>query len=290
MKTIEDFKALPNKRQASIGMSLAILVLLIVISLGATVVQNAYLDATSSGKPAEDEASKSENEAADQGKEQEAKQGYDALSAGQKALADAYTDDERKFVEFLSASVWTADKEGKRLEFGDHSFREIEGGSDKATDIPFVISALTKTKEEASGAVIERTQAAVQTPSSSKMLEMQAVTDINGSTTYSVTSEVFKAAKTYVRGEAAQEFELKGIEGELSAVIGGSQGELERQLKEYCAVSYPTASVAAWDKRAVSDWNNGTVAFSVVLDNEKKSQVGVTYSMQEKTFAIDAIR
>lgn len=295
MKIIEDFRALPFKRQASIGMSLAIVCLLVALSVGAAVVQDAYLDATSGEQgggqdAASGEAGRPDGDASGEGEGKGAAQGYDALDGTQKALADAYGDKEREFVGFLQASVWTADKEGKRLEFGEFSFTEIEGAATGSAAVPFAISALTQSSEEGSGAVVERTLAAMQTAASSKMIELQKVTDKDGNTTYSVTSEAFKAAKTYVRAEAASEFALEGVDGEFSTMIGGQQGELEGLLRELCATSYPTASKAVWDKRAVCDWDGGTVTFSVALNNDKKSQVGVVYSMEEKTFAIDAIK
>ncbi len=297
MKLIEDYRALPEKKQVQIALSLFILIVLIVISIGAMVVRDMYLadnplDGTVSEPVAEDTESGEAEEVVElDAVSAEERTDYDSLTDIQRALVEAYTDEEKDFIVFLSANIWTADKETRRLVFSEYSFKETKDAEEGAST-SFAISALTKTTETESGATIEITTAALQTSTSSKLIELQKVTDKEGRVTYSLTSETFRGARTYVRTAGAANFTLKGVENfpAFLEVIGQNQTELEEALKNYVAVTYPSAARATFEGRALIDWSANTVTFSVVLNNESNTQLNVVYHAEEKFFSVGELR
>lgn len=208
------------------------------------------------------------------------------LSQEQVTAKAMYSPEILEFISLLEANTWTANNETKSIVFSNGvTFKERSSSSENETH--YTITALDIAKST-DGANTTYTSA-INTGKESFIMTCTATTAGNG-IGMSVTSSAFNLSKSYARSTAALTFAIEGMTDKMDTLIGNTTPALTEQLREYCALTYPTASKATWDKTATVDWEYNTVGFSVKLDNSSKTQVALTYHMDTKIFDIGGVK
>ena len=102
----------------------------------------------------------------------------------------------------------------------------------------------------------------------------------------SVASEAFELCASYVRDRAATGLEVEGLNDEAAMVLHGTADQLQRTLEDHCALAYPTASRATWDRTLEANWNKGIVHLGFTLDNAARTRVGVDYDLAAGAYMV----
>ncbi len=72
-------------------------------------------------------------------------------------------------------------------------------------------------------------------------------------------------------------------------VLHGTADQLQRTLEDHCALAYPTASRATWDRTLEANWNKGIVHLGFTLDNAARTRVGVDYDLAAGAYMVSVV-
>ena len=152
--------------------------------------------------------------------------------------------------------------------------------------MPFAVELATTSVARDSGAVITRQTLVLDVGDGTSLLYFDTVTASDGSVSYSLTSDAFTHAQTYLWVSPAREVSVAGMGDEMLALVDGKGELLAKRLSEYCALYYPTASAAVFNGQATVSWDEGTVSFSVALDTRTQPDIPVTYDKSSLDFEV----
>lgn len=241
-----------------------------------------------------DEASSTQNEqsAPEQGSEQREPTQDVELTDSQREVINGYDDATRELIETLSASVWSASDGRCTLRFSDDSYVEAVNG--ESTVHSYAISRIDSASDGYGGTI---DTIVFETDTGTHIV---TYTDGKGSAAHgtgdgqkaastviaSLTSESMFSQKgtPYERADAVENIAVKGLNSEVTQLIGGGTDSLASALSNWCAVNYPTATEATWNEVASIDWKSGTVTTGFVLDGDASTEVTVVYRMDDGTF------
>lgn len=200
-----------------------------------------------------------------------------------RSLIAAYDTDTRAFVDLLRANVWTSGSDTRSLTFTETGF--IETSRDETHETAFAVSALetdVATEQGVNGecSTVTTHTAAILTTEGTSLLTLREFTDgVTGETTSSVASPAFTISESYVRSEASGDVSVTGLDEAFDTLLDGKSAELQKAVADYCALTYPTVSTAAWDMTASVDYAGRTVSTGFVLDNPAKTKLYAIYHM-----------
>ena len=83
---------------------------------------------------------------------------------------------------------------------------------------------------------------------------------------------------------AIRNITVKGLNSEVTNLVGGSPDELTVELSRWCAVHYPTATEATWNQVVSIDWENGVISTGFTLNGESAVNLTVVYLMDSGAF------
>ena len=216
----------------------------------------------------------------------EIEEGGVSLTDSQRAAIESYDDDIRAFIDTLSASVWSANNGQRTLRFSDDQYTETVNG--EVATHGYAILRLEKSSDDAGA---EHVTAIFETDTGTHIVDYENLTgsanDGSGAVTSTLSStSMFSLPDTlYTRSDTVQSVTVKGLNSEVTQLIGGSSDELTTELSSWCVVHYPTVTEAAWDGTAFIDYASGTVTLSFTLNNESPVNLSVTYYNESGTFA-----
>lgn len=232
--------------------------------------------------PAEDpEAGLQEEPAAEAPADQEE---GDALTERQRSLQARYDASVEETLAFFAASTWSTPNEAASLSFEPGSYAELAAGAEEVR-VPFAVELATTSVARDAGAVITRQTLVLDVGEGTSLLYFDTVTATDGSVSYSLTSDSFTHAQTYLWVSPAREVAVD-INEEMLALVDGRGELLAERLSEYCALYYPTASSAVFNGQATVSWDEGTVSFSVALDTRTRPDIPVTYDKSSLDFEV----
>lgn len=207
------------------------------------------------------------------------------LTDSQSAAIEAYDDATRDFVSTLSSSVWSANGGRYTLRFEDDQYTETVDG--ETTQHSYAILRLDSRMDDAGN---DTATAAVETDTGTHVLTYANTTGTSSNGTSQVTSTLASSSMfalkdvSYERADAVESITVKGLNSEVTNLIGGSPDELTSELSQWCAVHYPTATEATWNQVASIDWENGVITTGFTLNGESAVSLTVVYLMETGAF------
>lgn len=229
----------------------------------------------------------SQSAAANDAKEKADTEESDAsLSDEQKKLIEDYDDDTEKFIQTLSASVWTASGGNCSLRFSDTSYTETVNG--KVDKHPYAIARLDK-GTDTSGAEVD--SAVFVTDTGTHIVSyMNLKGNSNGgdgkvSSSLSSTSMFALGDTAYERTDAVESITIKGLNSEVTTLFGGDEKAIAKALSGWCAVHYPSVTEATWQKQVVLDYKNGEITTDFSLNDTNPIPVTMVYKQDTGEFS-----
>lgn len=210
------------------------------------------------------------------------------LTDEQKKAIDNYDDDTKKFIDTLSASVWSADGGKDTLRFSDNSYTETANG--KTETHSYAILRLERGMDTAGSEV---STAVFETDTGTHVVTYTnlsgAKPEDSGKVSSSLSSNSMFTLKgsNYERKDSVEAISIKGLNSEIVKLLGDDTEKLTSELSKWCAVTYPTATEATWEKAVVIDYETGVVSTNFTLNIENPVSIAVTYNRSDGTYAFD---
>lgn len=209
-----------------------------------------------------------------------------SLTKEQQEAIDGYDEDTEKFIDTLAASVWSAGGGKNTLRFSGNSYTETANG--ESTTHSYAILRLERGMDTAGSEV---TTAVFETDTGTHVVTYMNLTgvkpdDDSGKVSSSLSSNSMFALKgeNYERKDTVESITVKGLNSEITKLLGDDTDKFTSELSKWCAVSYPTATEATWDKAAVIDYETGIISTNFTLNTERPVSIAVTYQMDSGSF------
>ena len=216
---------------------------------------------------------------------QEQQDGSVSLTDSQSAAIENYDDATRDFISTLSSSVWSANSGRYTLRFENDQYTETVDG--ETTQHSYAILRLDGGMDDAGNDVAT---VAVETDTGTHVLTYSNSTGTSADGATQVTSTLSSSSMfalkdvPYERADAVENITVKGLNSEVTNLVGGSPDELTVELSRWCAVHYPTATEATWNQVASIDWENGVISTGFTLNGESAVNLTVVYLMDSGAF------
>lgn len=221
-------------------------------------------------------------------------QGVD-LTDSQKEAIKGYDDETRAFIDALGASVWSANSGRCTLRFTDDSYVETVDG-DSVTH-SYAITRIDKSSDGYGGSldtiVFETdTGTHVVTYTDGKGAAVSEEGDVqktDGTLVSSLSSaSMFSLKNTdYMRADPVKNIAVKGLNSEITQLLGGDADKLTSSLSSWCAVHHPTASEATWSGSAFIDWEKSLVSLDFTLNDGSNATVSAIYHTDTNSYELD---
>lgn len=218
------------------------------------------------------------------------------LSSSQKKAIEGYDDETEKFIDTLSASVWSAGGGRDTLRFLENSYIETVNG--ESTTHSYAISRIDKSGDGYGGTyrtVVFDTDTGthIVTYSDGKGSAVQGNSGDDAKDGSSITSTIQSSSMftmkdaPYERVDSIEDIIVKGLNSEMTETLGGDLDTLTKELSSWCAVHYPTATEATWDKVVIIDYEDGILSTNFTLNTESAVNIAVNYKMSDGSFTFD---
>lgn len=201
-----------------------------------------------------------------------------ALTDSQQNLIENYDTETEDFIETLSASVWVANGGDDTLKFSDNQYIETMNG--KTEKHSYAISRLEQ-QVDTSG--IETNTVAFETDNGTHIVtytnDRAALTDESSSVASTISSSSMFALKdtAYERADAIEEISIKGLNSDITTLLGDDASALTSSLSQWCAVHYPSVSEATWNNVAAIDWENDYITTDFTLNSDNPTVITAIY-------------
>lgn len=220
----------------------------------------------------------------------EEQQAVEKLSDAQRERQDAYDDDQQAFVAELSANIWATGNDAYFLTFTQKTFTDHADG--EVSVHPYVINTISPVSVTTeNGVTIEIMEGAIETDEGAFVLTYTHRTSTEtGAETVMITSDAFHAGKqdAYTRSAPVErEIAVTGLNDDFKELIDGDMDGLEKALRDFCSLSAPTTTEAAWRGVAEHDWAGETVTTWFDLDNSGENTLEVIYNTRTKQFSVE---
>lgn len=241
--------------------------------------RRAQQGATQTGQLAEEEAETSEGD-------------EDAsLSDSQKSAIEAYDDDTLALIDTLSASVWSGSDGRCTLRFSDDTYTETVDG--EATVHPYAVLRVDKESDDLGGSlytIVFETDTGTHVVTYSDGKGVGAATGNEATTVLSTLSSASMFTlrdAPYKRADAVENLAVKGLNSEVTQLLGDDADGLATKLSQWCAVCHPTAREAIWNGTAYVDWTNSLISTDFTLNGEATVTVTAIYHMDTGAYEFD---
>lgn len=215
------------------------------------------------------------------------------LSESQKDAIRAYDEDTEKFIDTLSASIWSAGGGRYTLRFSDDHYVETVNG--ESTTHSFAISRIDDSSDGYGGTYCT---AVFDTDTGTHIVTYMdgkgsAVRDVDKEPVNeepSVVSTIQSASMfarkdmPYERIDSIEDITIKGLNSEMTELFGDDLDKLTKELSSWCAVHYPTATEATWEKSVIIDYDEGVLSTNFTLNTESTVPIAVNYKISDGTF------
>ena len=222
-------------------------------------------------------------------------QGDVTLTAAQKKAIEGYDDDTLAFIDTLCASVWSANSGRCTLRFFDESYVETVDGD--ATTHGYAITRIDKSSDGYGGSfdtivfetdtgthVVTYTDgkgSAAREAGNGQKTEGTLVSSLSSASMFSLKNT------SYERTDPVENIAIKGLNSEITQLLGGDADNLTSSLSSWCAVHHPTAQEATWSGSAFIDWQNSLVTIDFTLNDDSNATVSAIYHTDTNTYEFD---
>lgn len=207
------------------------------------------------------------------------------LTASQKEAIAAYDEKTLDFIDSLGASIWSANGGKYTLRFLDDQYIETVNG--KITYHSFAIDRIDFSSDtagtEITTAVFDTdTGIHIVTCTNEKIREGEKA---GASASYLSSASMFQLKDMgYERTESVENITVKGLNSEVTTLLGDDADKLTSELSKWCALHYPTATEAQWDGVASIDWTSNTITTSFTLNDSTSSDLTLVYKTEDGAF------
>lgn len=210
------------------------------------------------------------------------------LTDSQKDAVKNYDETTQEFIDTLSAIVWSANSGNYTLRFSEDQYIETVNGESEQHS--YAVLRLEQGNDTAGN---KTATAVVETDTGTHILEYTNMTGSrdDGSdvvTTVLSSGSMFALKDTnYERGDAVANIDVKGLNSEVTDLLGGDAKKLTSELSKWVAVHYPTASEATWSGSAFIDWENSFISLDFTLNGDTNATVSAIYHMDTGSYEFD---
>lgn len=207
------------------------------------------------------------------------------LTASQKEAIAAYDEKTLDFIDSLGASIWSANGGKYTLRFLDDQYIETVNG--KITYHSFAIDRIDFSSDtagtEITTAVFDTdTGIHIVTCTNEKIREGE---EAGASASYLSSASMFQLKDMgYERTESVENITVKGLNSEVTTLLGDDADKLTSELSKWCALHYPAATEAQWDGVASIDWTSNTITTSFTLNDSTSSDLTLVYKTEDGAF------
>ena len=217
-----------------------------------------------------------------------------ALTDAQQEAINGYDEETENFIRTLAASIWSTGGGKYTLRFSNDSYVETING--KSSVHSYAITRIDKTEDGYGGNYYT---AVVETDTGTHILSYDdgKGAAVRGTDTEKDTSTVVTTIRSasmfaqkdvsYERVEPVTDITIKGMNSDMTGLLDDSTDKLIEGLSSWCAVHYPTATEATWEKTAVIDYETGIISTNFTLNTETPASIAVTYNLSDKSYAFD---
>lgn len=202
------------------------------------------------------------------------------LTSSQKALIENYDDATKEFIETLSASVWVANGGNDTLKFGGEQYTEtVNGNAEKHS------YAISRFEQHVDTAGLETNTVVFETDNGTHIVtytnDMGTTGDVDAAVTSTLTSStMFSLEDTvYERADSVEDISIKGLNSDITSLIGDDVSALTTNLSRWCAVHYPSVTEATWTQDAYISWQDSTISLTFNLNTDSGATVTAEYDM-----------
>lgn len=198
---------------------------------------------------------------------------------------------QKKLIETLSASVFSANNGRNTLRFHDDYYVETVNG--KEQNHSYAISTV-EFGNNGSDSEIDRIVFETDTGThiATFTLVISADNASAGECTIASTSMFKLTDMPYERKDAVKEINVTGLNSEITELLGDTD-EMKKQLSDWCSIHFPVATTATWIGTCNIDYNEDTIstAFTIGDGNSNEAtgntgaSVSVTYNRSEKKYS-----
>lgn len=103
-------------------------------------------------------------------------------------------------------------------------------------------------------------------------------------TTIQSASMFSKKDTPYKRAESIENITVKGLNSEITELLGGDSKNLSSELSKWCSVHYPSVTEATWNKVASIDYENKAITTGFTLNTENPYELTVIYMTESNEF------
>ena len=267
MKLIEEFRSLPESKQRSVALTLAIAALVLVIGAGAFVAEDVMLAALEGEDAAEEQTQAMSEEEAE------------------LAALESYSGEARELVELLMAKPWVAEQGS--VTFSASSLSENAGSVGEQAWRPYQVLSISRfssfSLDDSYKAIIESDGAYGELVVS----PIAATKALGAPAPLSVESDLFTVSTSYIE-KADESFSVTGMTSEALALAGGDEKGLRDALRAFSATEYPAVVEVAWAKSALVDYDLGTVAYEFNAKNRAGTALTALYTASDKSWVVKA--
>lgn len=208
------------------------------------------------------------------------------LTDTQKNAIENYDEDTKKFIDTLSASVWSANNGKYTLRFANDQYTETTNG--KVTTHSFAISRLERGTDTAGA---EISHAVFETDTGTHMVTYMNMTGSAAKDSDKISSSISSKSMfaledaNYERTDSVASITVKGLNSEITELLGGDSKKLTSELSKWCAVHYPSVTEATWNQVASIDWDASAITTGFTLNTDNPFELTVIYLTDSKEFS-----
>lgn len=222
-------------------------------------------------------------------------QGNVGLTDSQKEAIAGYDDDTLSFIDTLGASVWSANNGRYTLRFSEDSYVETVDG--KASTRSYAIVRIDRESDGYGGTIativfetdtgthvatyMDGRGAAVQPGSGGGQTDSTVIASLTSASMFAMKDT------PYERADAVEAIAVRGLNSEVTKLLGDDTKVLADEMSRWCAVHYPTATEAVWDGSAFVDWEGSLVSTDFTLNDSAGTVLTVIYHTDSGTFEFD---
>lgn len=216
------------------------------------------------------------------------------LSTTQKKAIEGYDDDTKALINILSASVWSANGGRNTLRLSNDSYVESVNG--ETTAHSYAITRIDKSSDGYGGSLYT---IVFETDTGTHIV---SYVDGKGSAVQNVSGDVVKTDSSviaslssasmfsqkdtpYERADAIENITVKGMNSEITELLGNNANELTSELSKWCAVHYPSVTEATWNKVASIDYDAQAVTTGFTLNTDNPLELTVIYMTDTGEFS-----
>lgn len=208
------------------------------------------------------------------------------LTDSQSELIENYDDKTKKLIGTICSSIWSSNNGKSSLRFYDTYYVETVDGVEE--NHPY---AIARVDYGTNGSDTEIDSIVFETDTGSHIVTYTLAIAEDGNSiersTLSSSSMFHNKDSLYECADPVKSITIKGMNSEITDLLGGDSEKLVSELSKWCSTHYPTVTEATWEKAALIDYETGIISTNFTLSTESPVAIAVTYKTSDGTFTFN---